>query len=46
VERQKDRATRETKLVVRGTAFDGRTAEAVVKIAHTGTLFVITVNLV
>ena len=44
--RQKDRATRETKLVIRGSTFDARTAETIVKIGHTGTLFVITVYLV
>ncbi len=44
-ERQRDRITRETKYVIRGQALDGRAAETVVKVSHTGKLFVITVYL-
>jgi len=43
VERQRDRKTREVKVLVRGHALDGREAEAVIKIAAAGTLYVITV---
>ena len=43
IARQRDRATREVKCVVRGTALDGAAAEAIVKIGPTGTLVVITV---
>jgi len=43
VERQRDRKTREVKVVVRGDTLDGREAEAVVKIGAGGTLYVITV---
>jgi hypothetical protein len=46
VERQKDRETRESKVVIRGHALDGREAEAVGKIGPTGTLYIITVYLV
>jgi hypothetical protein len=42
VERQRDRRTREVKTVVRGRTLDGFEAEAIVKLGHTGTLFVIT----
>ena len=45
LERQRDRTTRETKVVVGGSTLDGTAAEAVVKIGPTGTLFVITVYL-
>lgn len=45
-ERQKDRQTQETKIVIRGRALDGREAEAVVKVGRTGILFIITVYLV
>ena len=45
VERQRDRATRETKCVVRGVTLDGNEAECVVKLGPTGRLFVITVYL-
>jgi hypothetical protein len=46
VGRQKDRQTRETKVVIRGRTLDGREAEAVVKVGPTGALYVITVYLV
>lgn len=46
VERQKDRETRETKVVIRGRTLDSREAEAVVKVGPTGALYVITVYLV
>jgi len=46
VERQKDSQTRETKIVIRGRTLDDREAEAVVKVGHTGVLYVITVYLV
>ena len=46
VERQKDRETNETKIVIRGSTLDGRQAEAVVKVGLAGTLYVITVYLV
>jgi len=44
-ERQRDKNTRETKYLVRGSTLDGQDAEAVVKVGHTGRLFVITVYL-
>jgi len=43
--RQKDRQTREPKVVIRGRTLDGREAEAVVKVGPTGALYVITVYL-
>ncbi|MBI2318701.1 MAG: DUF4258 domain-containing protein [Betaproteobacteria bacterium] len=46
VERQKDRRTHGTKIVIRGRTLDGREAEAVVKVGPTGALYVITVYLV
>ena len=46
VERQKDRQTHETKIVIQGRTLDGREAEAVVKVGPTGALYVITVYLV
>ena len=46
VERQKDRETDETKIVIRGRTLDGRQAEAVVKIGLSGVLYIITVYLV
>lgn len=46
VERQKDRETRETKIVIRGRTLDDRQAEAVVKIGLTGVLYIITVYLI
>ena len=45
-ERQRDRKTREVKLVVRGRTIEGRAAETIVKLNQIGTLFVITVYLV
>jgi len=45
IERQRDRASRETKAVVAGSTLDGIAAEAVVKVGPTGTLFIITVYL-
>ncbi len=46
VERQKDRETREPKIVIRGRGLDGRETEAIVKVGLTGILYVITVYLV
>ena len=46
VERQRDRATRETKYVVQGATLDGTAAEVVAKVGHTGRFFVITVYVV
>ncbi len=43
VERQRDRQTREVKYIVRGNTLRGIPADAVVKIAPDGNLFVITV---
>ena len=43
VDRQRDRQTREVKYIVRGNALSSVLAEAVVKIAPDGNLFVITV---
>jgi hypothetical protein len=43
VERQRDRQTREVKYIVRGNTLSGVPAEAVVKIAPDGNLFIITV---
>jgi hypothetical protein len=43
VERQRDRGTRETKYIVQGSTLDGTAAEVVVKVSHTGRLFIITV---
>lgn len=45
VERQRDRATRETKYVVQGVTIEGTPAEVAVKIGHGGRLVVITVYL-
>ncbi len=42
-ERQRDRKTREVKLVVRGHTIEGRAAETIVKFNQLGTLFIITV---
>ena len=44
--RQRDRQSRETKVLVQGVALDGDAAETVVKIGPTGTLIFITVYLV
>ena len=46
VQRQRDRHTREVKTVVRGRTLDAVEAEAIVKLGHTGTLFVVTVYIV
>ena len=43
VERQRDRQTREVKYIVRGQTLSDVPAEAVVKLAPDGTLFVLTV---
>ncbi|MBI1815438.1 MAG: DUF4258 domain-containing protein [Deltaproteobacteria bacterium] len=43
VERQRDRQTREVKYIVRGRTLSDGSAEAVVKLAPDGTLFVLTV---
>ena len=45
VERQRDRQTRETKVLIRGRSGDGREAEVVVKLGPTGALYIITVYL-
>jgi Domain of unknown function (DUF4258) len=45
VERQRDRQTHEVKYIVRGYTLSSVPAEAVVKIAPDGTLFVLTVYL-
>ena len=45
VERQRDRQTRETKVLIRGRSRDGREAEVVVKLGPTGALYIITVYL-
>ena len=45
VERQRDRQTHETKVVIRGRTLDSREAEAIAKIGPTGTLYIITVYL-
>lgn len=45
-ERQRDRKTREVKLVVHGHTIEGRAAETIVKFSPIGTLFIITVYLV
>ena len=42
-ERQRDRKTREVKLLVRGRTIEGRAAETIVKLNQIGTLLVITV---
>ena len=44
--RQRDRKTREVKLVVRGHTIERRAAETIVKFNRIGTLFIITVYLV
>ena len=46
VEKQKDRETNETKIVIHGSTLDGREAQAVVKVGLEGSLYVITVYLV
>lgn len=40
---EKDRATRETKTIVRGSILDDREGEAVVKVNLSGVLYVVTV---
>ena len=45
-ERQRDRKTREVKLVVHGHTIEGRAAETIVKFSPIGTLFIITAYLV
>ena len=45
VEQQRDRQTRETKVLIRGRSLDGREAEVVVKVGPTGALYIITVYL-
>ena len=45
IERQRDRRTRETKVLIRGATLDGSAAQTVVKVGPTGTLFFITVYL-
>ena len=46
IERQRDRQTREAKVLIQGRTLDGNAAETVVKIGPTSTLFFITVYLV
>ena len=46
IERQRDRRTGETKYVIQGRTLDGTAAEVVVKIGHSGKLFIITVYVV
>ena len=46
VERQRDRSTRETKYFIQGGTLDGTAAEVVVKVGHSGKLFIITVYFV
>jgi len=46
VERQRDRQTRETKVLIQGHSLDGRAAEVVVKVGLTGALYIVTVYLV
>jgi hypothetical protein len=46
VERQRDRATRETKYVIQGSTLDGTAAEVVAKVNSAGKLFVITIYVV
>ncbi|MBI4206470.1 MAG: DUF4258 domain-containing protein [Betaproteobacteria bacterium] len=46
VERQRDRQTHETKVLIRGRSLGGRAAEVVVKLGLTGALYIITVYLV
>ena len=43
VERQRDRATRETKYVIRGTTIEGYAGEVVAKVGRGGKLVIITV---
>jgi hypothetical protein len=45
-ERQRDRATRETKYVIQGSTLDGTAAEVVAKVNSAGKLFVITIYVV
>jgi hypothetical protein len=45
VERQRDRATRETKYVVRGTTLEGFAGEVAAKVGTSGKLIVITIYL-
>ena len=46
IERQRDRQSRETKVLVRGRSLDGREAEVIVKLGLTGALYIITVYLI
>jgi Domain of unknown function (DUF4258) len=46
IERQRDRRTREVKIVVRGRTLNGFEAETIVKLGHTGALFIITIYIV
>ena len=45
IERQRDRTTREIKFVIQGTTLEGDAGEVVVKVGHSGKLFVITIYL-
>lgn len=46
VERQRDRITREAKVVIQGSTLGGVAAEVVAKVGHGGKLFIITVYVV
>ena len=43
VERQRDHATREAKIIVRGKTIDNQGAEVVVKFSRSGALFIVTI---
>ncbi len=45
VERQRDRATGETKYVIRGATLEGIAGEVVAKVGQTGKVFIITIYL-
>lgn len=45
VERQRDRATRETKYVIRGASLEGISGKVVAKIGRSGQLVIITIYL-
>jgi hypothetical protein len=45
IERQRDRLTREVKLIVQGHTLEGEVAEVVAKVGSGGRLFIITVYL-
>jgi hypothetical protein len=45
VERQRDRATRETKYVIRGATLEGVAGEVLAKVGQSGKLLIITIYL-